>query len=233
MKRLFGVVIAMAFAAACGGGGTSPSAASQPASAAVTSAPTSAATTAASPSTQTGRSFLDLVKQGKLTAYKVSYKYTIAAGGQSLEGVQTWYYKPPKARYDYSVGGAGGGTFSFFKLEDAAYFCTNAGGTSFCQKIPGGGVQGNAAADFDLQVGTTPDQFSATSTSSRTIAGQQAQCFAVKATAGAGDVNGCYSSSGIPLFMQFASPQGSSTMEATSFSTTVSDDDFKLPGPVR
>jgi hypothetical protein len=233
VRRIVGIGIATLFAVACGGGAAPATSATQAASAAP--AATTAATVAPSPSpaAQSGPKLSDLVKSGKLTSYKVSYKWSTGQAGQ--EGQQTWYYKPPKARYDYAIAGAG--TFSVFKLEDGAYFCTivpGAGG--FCQKLPGeAGLQQNAAADFDLQVSGKPDQFSAIAAGTKTIAGQQAQCFTVKALAGAGfgDATSCYSSTGVPLFMQMGAQGQSVTMEATTFSTTVSDDDFKLPGPVR
>ncbi len=238
MRRIIGMGAAFLFAVACGGGGSQTAPATQAASAepmaAATSAPTSTIT--ASQPTQAGPKLIDLVKAGRLASYKVTYKWTVSGQGQSMDSQQTWYYKPPKARYDYALAGAGGATFSVYALEDGTYFCTNAGGTAFCQKTSAeAAFQQNAAADFDLQVSGKPDQFSATFTGSKTIAGQQAQCFGVKSLAGGafGDVTSCYSTTGIPLSMQVSSQGSSFSMEATSFSTTVSDADFKLPGPVR
>jgi hypothetical protein len=237
MKRLIGIGIATLFAVACGGGASQTTSATQAAS--VAPAATSAATAAASASTAAaGPKLTDLVKSGKLGAYKVSYKWTMSGGAQNVDGQQTWYYKPPKARYDYAMSTAGGGAlFSVFKLEDGSYFCTSMSGTAFCQKVESdAGMGQNPAADFDLQMSGKPDQFNATFTGTKTIAGQQAQCFGVKALGGAagfGDTTSCYSSSGVPLLVQMAAQGSSITMEATSFSTTVSDADFKLPGPVR
>ena len=48
-----------------------------------------------------------------------------------------------------------------------------------------------------------------------------------------GDVTTCYSTSGIPLKTTINSQGSTLVMEATAFSTTVTDADFTLPAPVR
>lgn len=68
----------------------------------------------------------------------------------------------------------------------------------------------------------------------RSIAGQSAQCFGIKekAVAGAfGLETGriCYAANGVPLLMQSKGTGYDMTFEATAFSTSVSDADFKLP----
>ena len=195
-----------------------------------TSAPTAAT---AAPTAASGPNIADLLKAGKLTSYKVTYTWSVTSGGQTQSSQQTWYYKAPNARFDVSLGQ--GTTFSVYALPDGTYFCSVGGGATFCQKSAQGGLQQNPAADFDLQLSGQPDQFNAAAQGTRTIAGQQAQCYGVRALTGAalGDVTACYSASGVPLFLQ-SSGQGSSfTMEATAFSATVSDADFVLPAAAR
>jgi hypothetical protein len=231
MKRTLAPLAAIVLAVACGG----QSSTTQPSSTA--SAPAAAATSAAASratATAGGPKLVDVVKGGALASYKVSYTWSTSGAGQSTTSQQTWYYKPPKARYDLSIGQ--GGSFSIFLLEDGTYFCTSSGGSSFCQKTSDqAGLQQNQAADFDLQIRQRPDQFDATYQGTRTIAGQQAQCFGVSShTVGAsGDTTACYSSNGVPLLWQSKSQGQEVTMEATSFSTTVTDADFSLPAPVR
>lgn len=236
MRRLFGLLpsVALILASACGGSQSVSGSAAPTATTAATAAATAGTTTV--PSTAAGPSLTDVLKAGKLASYKVTYKWTVTGGGQSIDSTQTWYYKPPKARFDYSLGpAAGGAAFSIFVLEDGTYLCTNAGGVAFCQKTTQQvAFQQNPAADFDLQVLGRPDQFNATVQGSRTIAGQQAQCFSVKAAAGTfGDVTSCYSATGVPLLTQMTSQGSTFSMEATAFSATVADSDFQLPGPVR
>ena len=149
---------------------------------------------------------------------------------QAQTSEQTWYYKAPKARFDFSAGP--GSLFSVFTLEDGTYICTTAGSQAFCQKSPGGtGLDANPAASFGLQFQDHPEQFNASFQGTQSIAGQTAQCYGVKSVAvGAfSNVTSCYSSSGVPLLTKMSSQGQEFTMEASNFSTTVTDADFKLP----
>lgn len=231
MKR-FGICAFAILMAACGGA-ASPSAqgpASTTAATTTAGATPGATAAAAAQATSSGPNIADILKAGKLTSYKVTYKWTTTAGGQTQTAEQTWYYKAPKARFDFSAGP--GATFSVYTLEDGTYVCTSASGQSFCQKGPAGsGLDANPAASFGLQLQDHPDQFNSSFTGTKSLAGQTAQCYGVKALTGAafGDVTSCYSSSGVPLFTQIKSQGQEFTMEASSFSTTVSDADFVVP----
>ena len=48
-----------------------------------------------------------------------------------------------------------------------------------------------------------------------------------------GDVSACYSSTGVPLKTTISASGSTITMEATAFSTAVTDADFALPAAVR
>lgn len=228
MRQLSICVIAIVLGACGGAAAPSAQAPATTPAAAVTAA--QAAATSAPAATPSGPNVADLLKAGKLSTYKVTYKWTIVAGGQTQTSEQTWYYKAPKARFDFSAGP--GSLFSVFTLEDGTYVCTTAGGQSFCQKSPGGsGLDANPAASFGLQFQDHPEQFNASFQGTRSIAGQTAQCYGVKSiAAGAfGDVTSCYSSNGVPLLTKMTSQGQEFTMEASNFSTTVADADFKLP----
>ncbi len=215
--------------AACGGS-AAPAAQAPTVTTAAAATAAATASTSAPAATPSGPNVADLLKAGKLSTYKVTYKWTIVAGGQTQTSEQTWYYKAPKARFDFSAGP--GSLFSVFTLEDGTYVCTTAGGQSFCQKSPGGsGLDANPAASFGLQFQDHPEQFNASFQGTRSIAGQTAQCYGVKSiAAGAfGDVTSCYSSNGVPLLTKMTSQGQEFTMEASNFSTTVTDADFKLP----
>ena len=225
MRRL-GICAIAILLAACGGA-AAPSA-QGPVSTTAAAATAQGAT--AAPATASGPNIADILKAGKLSAYKVTYKWTITAGGQTQTSEQTWYYKAPKARFDFSAGP--GAVFSVYTLEDGTYVCTGAGGQTFCQKGPAGsGLDANPAASFGLQLQDHPEQFNSSFQGTKSIAGQTAQCYGVKALTGTafGDVTSCYSSSGVPLLTQMKSPGQEFTMEASSFSTSVTDADFKLP----
>ncbi|HEY8807884.1 MAG TPA: hypothetical protein VIN70_09910 [Candidatus Limnocylindria bacterium] len=232
--RVLIVLAASAIAlAACGGAAAPAAQAPAATTAAAVSTSTQAASTAAA-ATPSGPNIADLLKTGKATTYKATYKWSVTAGGQTSTSEQTWYYKAPNSRFDFSAGP--GATFSVFSLTDGTFVCTSAGGTSFCQKSADQAAFGqNPAADFALQLQGDPTKFNAAFTGTQSIAGQQAQCYSVKSiAAGAfGDVSTCYSSTGVPLKTTMTAQGSAFTMEATSFSTTVTDADFTLPAAVR
>ncbi len=232
MMRIFiGLGVGAIALSACGGAAV-PSAQAPATTAPVAAATATGSTTAAA--TASGPNINDVLKAGKNSTYKVSYKWSITAGGQTQTSEQTWFYKAPNSRFDFSAGP--GATFSVFSLADGTYVCTNAGGQGFCQKSPAGtALQSNPAADFGLQLQSNPDQFNSSFTGTKSIAGQQAQCYAVKSVAASsfGDVNSCYTSTGVPLLTTMTAQGQTFAMEATSFSATVADSDFTLPAAVR
>jgi hypothetical protein len=231
MRILIGLAACALALAACGGA-AAPTAQAPATTSAVAAATQAGSTSAAA--TASGPNINDVLKAGKSSTYKVSYKWSVTAGGQTQTSEQTWFYKAPNSRFDFSAGP--GATFSVFSLADGTYVCTNAGGQGFCQKSPAGtALQSNPAADFGLQLQSNPGQFNSSFTGTKSIAGQQAQCYAVKSVAAStfGDVNSCYTSTGVPLLTTMTAQGQTFAMEATSFSATVADSDFTLPAAVR
>jgi len=225
MMRVSIVLVGVIALAACSGT-ASPAATTAPGATVATSTQSTATATAGGPS------IADLLRAGSTTPYKVTYTWTVAAGGQTVASSQTWYRKAPNTRFDYSVGG--GASFSIFSLADGTYTCTSVAGTSSCQKSSGQAAFGqNPAADLALQLQADPSKFKSSFTGTQTIAGQQAQCFSVPSAGAFGDVSTCYSPEGVPLKTTITAAGSTVTMEATAFSTIVSDADFALPGPVR
>lgn len=233
MRILIGAAACGLALAACGGA-AAPSVQAPSTTAAVAAAPATRAGSTSAAATASGPNINDVLKAGKNSTYKATYKWSVTAGGQTQTSEQTWFYKAPNSRFDFSAGP--GATFSVFSLADGTYVCTNAGGQAFCQKSPAGtALQSNPAADFGLQLQNNPDQFNSSFTGTKSIAGQQAQCYAVKGVASStfGDVNSCYSSTGVPLLTTMSAQGSTFAMEATSFSATVADSDFTLPAAVR
>ncbi|HEV2009820.1 MAG TPA: hypothetical protein VGS17_02180 [Candidatus Limnocylindria bacterium] len=232
MRLLIGFMVATTLLVACGGAAApaaqAPGATNAPATTVAASTQTTTATTAAGPN------IADVLKAGKATTYKATYTWSVTVGGQTTASEQTWYYKAPNTRFDFSAGP--GASISIFSLADGTFLCTNAGGSSFCQKSAQQAALGqNPAADFALQLQGDPSKFNASFTGSQSIAGQQAQCYSVKSIAAAafGDVSTCYSSNGVPLKTTITASGSTVTMEATAFSTNVTDADFALPAAVR
>ena len=232
VKRGSAAVLAFVIAASCGGT-TSP---------AGTTASGAAATNAASGSPTTGAassgspSFGQILTSGKASEYKVTYKLTATGGAESFSGEQSWYFKPPRARFDFSSSVSGQtATVSLYSLPDGTYMCFGGTGqTAQCIGMSGldTALQQNPAALYQESFVEHPDQFSGVLVETRQIAGQQAHCYDVKATAataGLTDGRFCYSAQGIPLLQRFAAQGGTWSLEATNLSTTVPDSDFALP----
>lgn len=195
-------------------------------------AATSAATATQAPAGGGGaNAFADLMRAAQGASYKVTYKVTFSGGAPGAPGEQTVYVKGDKRRVDMGGGGPLTGA-SMFMLPDGMYNCVSLGQTGTCTKLPAGQAteQSNPFPDFV----TRPTDYEATPAGSRTIAGQQAQCFTVKAKqpGSVQESTSCVTSSGVQVYMQTKTGAGEFTMEATSVTTSVSDADFQLPYPV-
>ncbi len=232
VKRGSAAVLAFVIAASCGGA-TTPSGTTTGGAAATNAASGSPTTDAASSGSP---SFGQILTSGKASEYKVTYKLTATGGAEGFSGEQSWYFKPPKARFDFSSSVSGQtATVSLYALPDGTYMCF--GGTGQAAQCIGmsgldTALQQNPAALYQESFVEHPDQFSGVLVETRQIAGQQAHCYDVKATAataGLSDGRFCYSAQGIPLLQRFAAQGGTWSLEATKLSTTVPDSDFALP----
>ena len=229
---------------ACGGaapttGGAGAGASGAGSATTASTSPSAAATAgggAGASAAPSGPKLSDLLSASKTATYKITYKISATgAGAEGFSGEQTWYFKPPKSRFDFSMSQGGQAIkLSFFNLPDGNFYCFNVGQVS-CQKVAGvsSPLDQNAAAVANRSLIENPGAFGATFTSSKTIAGQTGQCFDVKANAAAagGLSSGtfCYTSGGVPLLSQFAVAGSTWSMEATNYSATVPDSDFDLP----
>ena len=234
MRAIFGALATIALVAACGGGASTATGAATPAPATSGATAAPAATTAAASARPSTPSFLDFANAAKNAQYKVTYKVTASGGGEARAGEQTWYVKGPLSRFDFKTAE---GSISAFDLADGYYTClSGGGGPATCFSAPKDQALGmNQAAAFDIAVRDTPGQLDPTYQGVQTIAGQSGQCFLVKgAVLGGGEYRTCYTTSGIPLLISTKDRGSEYTMEATAFSTSVSDGDFKLPAtPVK
>jgi hypothetical protein len=233
--------LALVFAMSCGGSGGTPGTAASNAPAASASsaaAPIPAATTGATnaPSAAGAPSFKQILSSAKLTEYKVTYKLTASGQGEAFSGEQSWYFKPPRSRFDFSSTVSGQKTtVSLFSLTDGTYMCFTDGGQAQCLGMGGvdTALQSNTAAQMQESLVDHPEQFDGVLVETRTIAGQQAHCYDVRALAAqaAGLTTGrfCYSAQGIPLLSKFSAATGDWAMEATNLSTSVPESDFTLP----
>ncbi len=234
VKRGSAAVLVFAFVivASCGGtGATTTTTAGAGATAAVASG-----TAATGVPATGGLSFAQVLSSAKATEYKVTYKLTTTVGADTISGEQSWFFKPPRARFDFSsTAGGQSSSLSLYALPDGTYMCFGgAGQTASCIGMTGldTALQQNPAAFYQEALLQHPDQYSGVLVETRQIAGQQASCYDVKSTvasAGLTDGRFCYSSQGIPLLQRFAVQGATWSMEATNLSSTVPDSDFTLP----
>jgi hypothetical protein len=241
-KRSF-VTLLVALIVACGGAtpasnsGAGSSAAATPGGATSGSGAPSGSGSGSGAPAASGPSLGDLLTAGKNTPYKVTYKYTFSGSGQSLTGEQSWYFKPPKSRYDFSTNvGGQSSVISFFTLPDGTYYCFAAGTTKQCLSLKstaGSPLDQNPAATLQQAMIANPSAYGGTFTGSRTIAGQQGNCYDVSGTGAAAGAftsgKWCFTKEGIILLSSFTAQGSSVALEATNVSTTVPDSDFELP----
>ena len=231
------LALVISFVVACGGAAPATSGSAAPSSAATT-APTSSAKASAAASTaaDAGPQLTALLGASKNATYKITYKITASGGGADVfNGEQTWYFKPPRARFDFTTTQGGQKlTLSYFTLPEGAFYCFNVGAIQ-CLTVAGVGspLDQNAAAVAQQSLLANPGSFGATASASKTIAGQSAQCYDVtNKSGGTGFDTGtfCYTKDGVPLLSTFTTAQYAAwTVEATNYSAAVADSDFTLP----
>lgn len=232
------LALALTFVVACGGGaGAAPGGAGSTAPAAADPSTATSAAPATAVATAAGPLLLDILSAARATQYKITYKLTTTGtGAESFSGDQTWYFKPPRSRFDFASDfGGQRTTMSVFSLPDGSFMCFAVGGQTTCLSAPSTGspLDQNQAAVTQRALVDHPDQYGATFTGARTIAGQPGLCYTVNAVAAAatGFSSGsfCYTKEGIALLSQFTVQGATWSMEATNVSTTVPDSDFTLP----
>lgn len=234
--RWVGVALVLSLlAAACSAPVTQPSPTPVPATPAPTPPPTP--TPRLTPTlAPTGPSLADLARAGKTATYKVTYKISSKGAAGSVEGVtQTWYVKPPKLRMDSFILSPGPAPdVSIFILENGVFTCTSAGGTPLCLALPADqATQAKQPIDVQDLLASRPSDVDVTPRGARQIAGQQTSCFDAKQTIAGVEGTFCYTAQGVPLLIAYKAAGTEATLEATAYSTAVSDDDFKLPAPPR
>jgi hypothetical protein len=233
-KRAF-AALALSLIVACGGAAPTTGATATPGGAtsspgATSGAGTGSGTAAPTAATATGPKLGDLLSAGRAAQYKVTYKYTITGAG-GMTGEQSWYFKPPKSRYDFTSNVGGQTTVvSFFNLTDGTFFCMSAGTAKTCFKAGAGmpsPIDSNPAAVFAQGMTANPSAYGGVFVENKTFAGQSGSCYDVTGQGGAGRF--CYTPSGILLFQNFTASGSGITLEATNVSTAVPDSDFELP----
>lgn len=169
----------------------------------------------------------------------VTFQMEQTGGTDAFTGQWTWYQDPAGSRSRFDIDAVSDGeplTATTIVTPERALICVDGG----CLGIPQGGGPGGAFPDpsqaltgqLDL-VEAGAGSASVEAAGSRSIAGEDARCFEVTdagVDVGSGTV--CFSDRGVPLLMEFKSPDGDFRLEATDYETSVDDDDFEAPFPV-
>jgi hypothetical protein len=226
------VVVSSLLAWACGGGGgEKPSGPTAPAATSPAGETPEAGTT---PEAQQGGSeFTGLADRFRNSTFKATYQIT---GEGAAGGTMIWYKKGQNMRMD--MGGEVEGqqvTDILIVRPDITYYCGEIAGTgegSTCYSTPTEAGQGVEEMVGELEKILTDPSVEIVSTTTRAIAGQDADCYTIRAPDIEGESQVCLSDEGVPLFTQETVSGQEMTMEATDFGRDVSDSDFEPPYPV-
>ncbi len=168
-----------------------------------------------------GTSVSDLVNNLATKTIKASYSFSASAGGTTE--TFTLYNKPPNRRLDVTSGGE---TSTYISADGKDYICIATDQSCTVSPVPL-----TSALPF-LAFFTNPQTLSGIvgsglNHSTKTIAGEGADCYSASAQSQTGEV--CFNHDGILVSLS----GGGITLEATSVSGTVADSDLTPPYPVQ
>lgn len=166
---------------------------------------------------------------------KVTYRITTEGGGETFEGEWVLVQRPPDSRIE--ISSSEGGVESRTIIINAggkSYICFAMGGEGSCL-VTEEEVAGAETSPLDLlfdipgAIAEGVQSVAIGNTSQRTIAGLDATCFTIGGLAELDEGEICFSDAGLLLYLQSEVGGSSSTFEATSVSTDVTDADFEPP----
>ena len=180
------------------------------------------------------RAFADRFGISEVT---IEYKLTASGGDDDFDGTMTLYLKPPDAwRMDLATPD---GDIALINDGSTTYLCASEGGEGQCFESPIDDALPipflNIFTDpggFDDLIGTSLGAVDV-SQSTREIAGQDATCFEVSGEfdGDSGEAEYCFRDDGVLLLLRGSGSGdeggGEFSLEATSVSDSVSDEDFQ------
>jgi uncharacterized lipoprotein NlpE involved in copper resistance len=175
-----------------------------------------------------GNDFMNIISKKSALSFKADYKLTTKTNQQTTEGKQTWAMTPSKMKI---VTEMEQGKSSMYFIDNKVYICTDAQGKTNCMMFSSEESENqNQAFNTNEDIASNPANYDVVQLSTRTIAGTSAKCFKVNLKeADEWTMESCYSSEGVPLYMKYTGTGVESLLEATSYSTSVSDSEFTLP----
>ena len=148
--------------------------------------------------------------------------YDVTAGTEGTYEI-TQYEKGGNFRTDMATSGMQIRTYA---VSGKISSCVLAGSTWTCTNMAS--QAGSETGDLGQQIESDPAKYTITADGTMSVAGTAASCY--KVVSSDGTARYCTSPDGVPLYVK-ASAQGTDTiMQAKSYSTSVADSDFALPG---
>jgi len=164
--------------------------------------------------------FGDFAAKFQSLKFKADYDVTSSASPETMK--LTEFIGFGKFRMDLTAQGT---ETRFYSPEGVT--CINQAGQWACFNLP---QQQTPPSEQVAGIVEAPADYDTTYDGTMTVAGTTGQCFLiVKKSDPSVKTRACFSGEGALLYSKTDTPQGSSTITATSFSTSISESDFTPP----
>lgn len=169
--------------------------------------------------------FRSMVTKKSNLKFMAMYDISIDAQGQKTSYKTAQYLGgSDRLRMDTTMQGV---ETRAYLLPDGYYSCNNRQGWQ-CLKMANEDQAGQQDYTENFKdVEKSPDDYDITYQGTMSVAGTTAQCWGITYTGQT--MKYCFSSEGVPLYMEMSGPTMKYLMKATKYSTSVSDSDFALP----
>jgi len=166
-------------------------------------------------------------KLGAKAEYKAKYDIKMTVSGKTTSAVETMAVKGKNLKTEIETEG---GKASTYFIDSKTYSCSAAAGQTMCFEIPAAQADTKTTErENDLRENWKNYQISPKGT--RTVARKLATCFGY--TVDNAQVEYCFSTDGVPLYIRSDSEGNVVEMTASEYSTSVSDSEFELPAEVQ
>ncbi len=230
-------VIAVALLSTACGGGDDAEDEEEPTETTTAAATATEGTSAATPTeTSEGEGdaadLADIFAGFETATFNVTYQLESDNAEEAMSGAWTWIQDNEGQRTRFEADSEGDSVIMITTPEQTL-LCSE--GACFDASGAMGGTMPNIGDMFtesidDVQAETTSG--TVRRIDGREIAGTDTECVEFEDEAEGVSGVACYAEGGIPLFIESESSEGTFRMEATAFSTDVSDEDFEAPFPV-
>lgn len=165
----------------------------------------------------------------KNVEYEVTYDMVTSAQADTLTNQITQYFKNGKIRTDTAYLGV---TAQSFYIGDKHISCATHAGPWTCSEFELDDTDISTTAFLDFK--DNPDKYDAQKLPSKLILDQKTSCYRVPVEEEGINIDYCYSSEGVPLYIHSNEDGQTTTLTALKYSTSVADSVFEFPAePVK